>query len=185
VVPAWLSAVVALTIAGASPDGAAGWRSPAARCEAMAAKLDVAAALRPVVADLCNRAPTFRRQVARLASQPDFTVTVRPVSFPSTARWRAQTTIHRVEGYVTTADVQVQPGDPRLLAELIAHEFEHILEQLDGVDLSHWIGRSGVWRVGSDAVTSPIETARAQQVGRLVAGEYRAAPAELTASRRR
>lgn len=180
-----MAAIVALIAGGAPPEGKAGWRAPADRCEAMAAGLDIASVLRPVVTDLCHRAPTFRRQVARLASQTDLVVTVRSVTFPATARWRAQTTIQRVQGRVTAADVQVQAGDPRLLAELIAHEFEHVLEQLDGVDLSRWIGRAGVRRVGSDAHDSPIETERAQQVGRLVAGEYRSAPAGFTASRRR
>ena len=184
-IPACLTVIVALVAGSAPPEGAAGWRSPAARCEALAARLEIALEVRPVVADMCRHAPTFRRQVARLATQPDMTVTVRVVAFPPTVRWRARTTIERVEGYVAAADVQVQGGDPRMLVELIAHEFEHILEQLDGVDLSRWIGRSGVRRVGSDSRSGPIETERAQQVGLLVAGEYRAAPAELTASRRR
>jgi hypothetical protein len=185
VVPSCIAALVSVMAASPPPEPAGGWRSPAARCEAMAASLDIAPALRPVVADLCHRAPTFRRQIARLAAQPDLTLTVRPVAFASTVRWRAQTTIERVEGRVRLADVRVQPGDARLLAELIAHEFEHVLEQLDGVDLGRWIGRAGVRRVGADERGSPIETERAQQVGRLVAGEYRSAPAELTAARRR
>ena len=67
-------------------------------------------------------------------------------------------------------------GDARLVAELIAHEFEHILEQLDGVDLNRWVGHSGVRRVGGNREGSPIETERACQVGRLVAGEYMGSP---------
>ena len=133
--------------------------------------------------DLCRRSPTFRRQVARLADVDGLTVTVHRLMLPppSTALWRAQTLITRVGGLVRSADVQVPSGDARLMAELIAHEFEHILEQLDGVDLKRWVGRSGVRRVGADREGSPIETERAQQVGRLVAGEYAAAAAEITA----
>jgi hypothetical protein len=184
VTPVWLALIVA-SGGGIPPEASAGWRSPAARCEAMADTLAIADPLRPVVTDLCRRSPTFRRQVARLADQPDLVVTVRAVSFPATAQWRAQTTIQRVEGRVTLADVRVQPGDSRSIAELIAHEFEHVLEQLDGVDLAQWIGRSGVRRLGTERRIDPIETERARQVGQLVAGEYRAAPAGLAASRRR
>ena len=136
-----------------------------------------------IVVDLCRRSPTFRRQVARLTDADGLTVTVHRLVLPptSTALWRAQTLITRVGGLVRTADVQVPAGDARMMAELIAHEFEHILEQLDGVDLKRWVGRSGVRRVGADREGSPIETERAHQVGRLVAGEYMAAAAEITA----
>jgi hypothetical protein len=67
----------------------------------------------------------------------------------------------------------------RQIVELIAHEFEHILEQLDGIDLTRWIGRSGVHRVGGGETDRPIETQRAQRMGRIVAGEYAAAPAAI------
>jgi len=136
--------------------------------------------LHDVVADLCRRSPTFRRQVARLADADGLTVTVRLGAFQPTSSWRAQTVITQVGGHVRSADVQVPAGDGRLVAELIAHEFEHILEQLDGVDLKRWVGSSGVRRVGAPE-TGPIETERANQVGRLVAGEYAGAGAELTA----
>jgi hypothetical protein len=161
---------------GAPPGAAADPVSPAARCEDLAGGLQIAPWLQPIVVDVCRRSPTFRRQVARLADVDGLTVTVHRLMLPSpsTALWR-------VGGLVRSADVQVPSGDARMMAELLAHEFEHILEQLDGVDLKRWVGRSGVRRVGADREGSPIETERAQQVGRLVAGQYAAAAAELTA----
>jgi hypothetical protein len=183
VIPALASALI-FSIAGGSEAGStAGWRSPATRCEVMAGSLRIAPVLRGVVADLCRRSPTFRRQVARLTDADGLTVTVQRLVVPPTSAslWRAQTMITRVGGRVRSADVQVPAGDARLVAELIAHEFEHILEQLDGVDLRRWLGRSGVRRVGADREGSPIETERAHEVGRIVAGEYAAAAAELTA----
>ena len=181
VIPALASALVFAVVGGSDAGGAAGWRSPATRCEVMAGTLRVPPALHGVVADLCRRSPTFRRQVARLTDAEGLTVTVHLVPVPPTSSWRAQTVIARVAGLVRSADVRVPLGDARLVAELIAHEFEHILEQLDGVDLKRWVGRSGVRRVGADRVDAAIETERARQVGRLVAGEYMAAAAELTA----
>ena len=168
---------------GAPPGAAADPVSPAARCEDLAGGLQIAPWLQPIVVDVCRRSPTFRRQMARLADADGLTVTVHRLMLPppSTALWRAQTLITRVGGLVRSADVQVPSGDARMMAELLAHEFEHILEQLDGVDLKRWVGRSGVRRVGADREGSPIETERAQQVGRLVAGQYAAAAAEITA----
>ena len=65
--------------------------------------------------------------------------------------WRAQAAITRVGGEVRSVNVLVPAGGHRLLAELIAHEFEHVLEQLDGVDLQRWVGRSGVRRAAGGA----------------------------------
>ena len=52
-------------------------------------------------------------------------------------------------------------------AELIAHELEHILEQLDGVDLQAQAGNGVVWKAGDGA----FETRRAIEAGRRVARE--------------
>lgn len=159
------------------------WMAPAARCEAMAGQLRIAPALMPLVAEMCQRAPTFRRQVIRLTRQSGLEVTVAPGRFPAGGRTRARTKMTLVGGQLRTASVEVPEGEPRLLVELVAHEFEHIVEQLDGVDLAAWSGRSGVSRVGGLDSGSPFETERAREVGRLVAGEFRAAGAEITALR--
>jgi hypothetical protein len=166
---------------GAPPGAAADPVAPAAQCEELAGRLRIEPGLEPTVIDLCRRSSRFRRQMARLTGIGGLAVTVRQVVYPPTSSWRAQAAITRVGGRLRSADVRVQPGTTRQLAELIAHEFEHILEQLDGVDLQRWVGHSGVRRIGPDAADSPIETERARQVGRLVAGEYAAATAEITA----
>jgi hypothetical protein len=183
VIPAFAGALVFSIVSGAVAGSAGGWQAPATRCEVMAGSLRMPSALHGVVADLCRRSPTFRRQVARLTDAAGLRVTVRLVVVPSTSAWRAQTVIVQVGGHVQSADVQVPAGHTRLVAELIAHEFEHILEQLDGVDLKQWVGRSGVRRIGTDQAGGLIETERAHQVGRLVAGEYAAASAEMTSLR--
>ena len=91
----------------------------------------------------------------------------------------------RLDGQLRTAIVEVPVGDPMAVVELLAHEFEHIVEQLDGVDLASWAGRSGVRRVGGSDRDGAFETERARQIGRRVAGEYLAADAELTAFKAR
>jgi hypothetical protein len=57
--------------------------------------------------------------------------------------------------------------------ELIAHELEHVIEQLDGIDLHALASRpaTGV-HVCADGA---FETTRAVKVGRAVAGEVRRA----------
>ena len=53
--------------------------------------------------------------------------------------------------------------------ELIAHEFEHIIEQLDGLDLSRLarLAPATAWTTGRVM----FETQRATQMGRVVAAE--------------
>jgi hypothetical protein len=147
----------------------------------MASALHIATAVRPIVADMCRRAPTFRQQVARLANEPDLTVTVERAAFQRSGSLRAQTAMRRVGGHLRSADVLVPADHELVVVEMVAHEFEHIVEQLDGVDLRRWAGRSGVYQLGATGQDGPFETERARQVGRLVAGEYAAATAEITA----
>jgi hypothetical protein len=180
-IPALASALVFAVAGGPEAAHAGAWRSPAARCEVMAGSFRVAPELRDIVLELCRRSSTFRRQVARLSDADGLTVTVQQVVFPPTAAWRAQAAMKRVRGQLRSASVRVDAGGVQQVAELIAHEFEHILEQLDGVDLKRWVGRSGVRRVGPDHDDAPYETERARRVGRLVAGEYAAGAPEITA----
>ena len=57
--------------------------------------------------------------------------------------------------------------------ELIAHEFEHIIEQLDGVDLAARaaLAHTGVTSIGY--ATDKFETMRAQRTGLKVVSELR------------
>jgi hypothetical protein len=183
--PAVVVALGVVASAGSllSPADAAPPAAAIARCESLAGRLGVAPKLKPVVADMCRRAPTFRRQVVRLAAQTALVVTVEPGLFPADGRVRAATAIARIDGGLRRAEVLVPSGDSLAVAELIGHEFEHILEQLDGVDLASWVGHSGVHRVGGHD-DGPIETERARQVGRLVASEYAAAGAGTTTALR-
>jgi len=71
-----------------------------------------------------------------------------------------------------TARIEVARFDD--LVELIAHEIEHVIEQIDAIDLAADAGQpgTGVHTVGADGMM--FETARAARVGVSVAREVRA-----------
>lgn len=132
--------------------------------------------LRPIVVDMCRRSPTFRRQLARIAEEPRLLVTIDAWRTRWSDRARAGTRLDRQLGSLRSAEVKVRVDESDRVVELIAHEFEHILEQLDDIDLNLWVGRSGVYRVDRNDRTGAIETARARHVGRQVAEEYALTP---------
>jgi hypothetical protein len=69
------------------------------------------------------------------------------------------------------ADVHVPPA-ARAIAEIVGHEFEHILEQMEGLNLRMLsrVRGSGV----RESAFEVYETARAQRAGRIVAAELSA-----------
>lgn len=114
-----------------------------------------------------DRSPTFRAQCDRLARDENLHVIVRlSTSLPS--RCRAMTTIKRY-GRIIRADMQLPPG--HLLVELVGHEFEHLLEQVEGLDLRALsrVRGTGVREVDPEL----FETDRAIAAGRVVAEEAR------------
>ena len=129
------------------------------------ANLIVPDAARPVVASMWQNSPAFRRQCARLAENP--AVIVRIELRVVMTNGLAQAIVGR-HGVKVDADVRVALLKPRLYAEHIAHELEHVLEQLDGIDLRRLArqGLDGVVDLGGQ-----YETARARSVGQTVALE--------------
>ena len=80
-------------------------------------------------------------------------------------RMNAFTQIHMVTGLVRAATTRLRVWKP----EYLAHEIEHVLEQVDGVDL-HRSARGGLEGV-QETQSSVFETARAIAIGRVVARE--------------
>ena len=127
---------------------------------------------RSVVQGMLRRSAAFRRQCSRIGRDPRLSVIVEPELLPGRPGAAATTTIARnsrggIEAVVRlTAQVDV--------AELIAHEFEHILEQLDDVDLAAMASRS---RTGVRAISNlgHFETDRAIAAGRRVSSEVASA----------
>lgn len=127
------------------------------------ANLIVPEALRPLVRRMWENSPTFRAQCQRIAGAPSLTVRVhaysqRPASLASTQL------VHSPAGLVAYVYVE------RLsrAAELLAHELEHVIERVDGVDVVDVAERAPTmaWRTDGG-----YETRRAIHAGRTVARE--------------
>jgi hypothetical protein len=132
------------------------------------ANLTVPSGFHQAVATMLERSPMFRRQCLRVAAAPHLAVVVRLLD-PNASGARARTQIRRTDGGQLIATVEINPyGDFR---ELLAHELEHVIEQLDGIDLAAKaiVARSGV----RNSVGGTFETSRAVRVGALVALEAR------------
>ena len=130
------------------------------------ANVTLRADLAKVLRRIHDRSPTFRAQCERIAGAHHLQVTIHiDTSIPS--RCRAFTIVSR-RGYDIRAEVHLPPSSS--LTELVAHEFEHILEQIEGLNLRKLAQKkdSGVREVEGRA----FETDRAQQIGRVVAAEH-------------
>ena len=122
--------------------------------------------LHRVVQRIYDRSPTFRLQCERIASASHLRVRVH--INPRIPRvCRALTVIQR-QGFQIRADVHLPPGSD--YSELIGHEFEHLLEQIEGLNLRRLarVRGSGVREVEHEL----FESARAQDAGRVVAAEF-------------
>jgi hypothetical protein len=114
-----------------------------------------------------DRSPSFRDQLTRIAEADHLRVTVQiDPSIPS--RCRAFTIIQR-RGQKIRAEIHLPPSSDH--AELLAHELEHILEQIEGLDLKSLarVRNSGV----HEQDYAVFETDRAQAAGRIVKAETR------------
>jgi len=124
---------------------------------------------RQILDVMLRSSPTFRRQCLRIAGEPLLTVYVgiAPPSWPSGVR--ATTRMTRQPNGRLAAHITIAP--PNDIVELIAHEFEHVIEQVDGVDLAALaaLPRTGVRRQAQMA--DAFETVRATHIGRRVTGE--------------
>jgi hypothetical protein len=129
----------------------------------------------PLVESMLRYSPTFARQCLRIANAPGLTIKLEFHSVPA-ARFggtaRARTRIIRDnDRLIATVDI-AQTVD---VVELLAHEIEHVIEQLDGVDLASKarLPDSGVRAVRHEGVV--FETIRARRTGLRVAEEVQRA----------
>lgn len=131
--------------------------------------LDTSDSLRKVIESMLQASPTFRRQCARLAAESRLTIEVALVAVEPSRTSRATTQFAVGVGGLLVARIMIGPAGP--VDELLAHEFEHVLEQLDGVDLESLARRQATGVSVVDG--SRFETVRAATVGRQVAEEIR------------
>jgi hypothetical protein len=147
-------------------------QDPQPACTRLPPNIEVGDFLKPVVAMLLKKSPTFRHQCGVIATTRRVRVIL--VAVPSrqeASAPRAKATITRYSYGLLRAEIDMPMTADH--SELIPHEFEHILEQIEGVDLV------ALARDGDDHVVAisdgMFETRRARAAGRLAAQEVRGA----------
>jgi hypothetical protein len=145
---------------------------------AMPANISVAEFMQPVVARLLAQSDTFRRQCARVAASPFVRIHIELMSVRSSFV-RARARISRTpDGHIAA---MIEVPICRDAPELIVHEMEHVLEQMDGLDLAALArARKTDVRQGADGA---FETDRARRAGETAVAELRATSEEDTAVR--
>ena len=128
---------------------------------------------RSYVESMLRLSPTFRRQCRRLANALGITVVLRQFLTRPPDRVRAQTSFSTDRDGRLYATVETRTLEDQV--ELIAHEIEHVIERLDGVDLRARAALPGTGVRLCDGVDDTFETIRARRAGLAVAEEVRRA----------
>jgi hypothetical protein len=121
--------------------------------------------LRPLIEQMLQRSPTFQTQWQELVTLPQLRLTVEV--HPMIGPYRARSIVHRCQYGQIVALVELPPFVKRV--ELIAHEFEHVIEQVEGADLRRL---ARVHSSGVHDLAYGYETDRATEAGRRVAEEW-------------
>jgi hypothetical protein len=132
---------------------------------ALPGSIELEQGLQPIVKWVLEHSPRFRQQCRTLAAAPRLRATVTVSYRQLTGTSRARTAFRQTE--TGGLDAQIEIGSASDISELLGHEFEHLIEQLDGVDLSA-MARGGEARRLTDGA---FETERAIAAGQQVAGE--------------
>ena len=170
-----LLAAAAFVVGSAA--GAAGQPAEAPAPSRVPPNLSAPEALRQLVAAVAEQSATFRNQCARIAATPGLLVIMREAPPWADRRFAAVTTIRRHEDGAITALVELHR--PVNVVEHVAHEFEHVIEQIEGVNLRRLSVRKA--RGVFESSVNTFETRRAVEAGRRVAREFRAALARAVA----
>src|SRR5262245_62000830 len=135
-------------------------------CRHLPSTVRVDPMLEPIVADLLARSAIVRRQCGIFERVSALRIDVRLVQ-KMPAMTRARATARRFEFGLLSVVVEIPLGGN--YAELLAHEFEHVVEQIERIDLS------ALARTGSEAASEPdsgvFETTRARDAGLAAAAE--------------
>ena len=156
--------VVVVIIVGAHTIAADADRAACPRT--LPANIDLPRDLERMLANIYRGSATFRGQCDRIAAAGTLSVKLQlDTNIPSSCQ--AFTRFQR-KGHAVYADVHLPPSGT-MMAQLVGHEFEHIVEQLEGLDLRMLarVRKSGVYQTSFEV----YESTRAQRVGRSVALE--------------
>jgi hypothetical protein len=120
-----------------------------------------------LMARMAQLSPTFRAQCERITETRNLIVRIRYVGLREDRPYNARTIVRRHQWGAMVAEVELYvPLDP---IEILAHELEHLVEQIQGQDLRvlAQVKGSGVMEVRR----GEFETMRAIEVGRRVLAE--------------
>jgi len=118
----------------------------------------------PIIRSMLEHSPTFRQQCRVLAAS-HVSATVRYALRAPGVASRARAIFHERSSGLLIANIEI--GVSPDLIELLGHEFEHLIEQLDGVDLQRLVRQGQAVRMPDGA----FETKRAIAAGQRVMGE--------------
>jgi hypothetical protein len=160
------AAILGFLVAVAVAEPTFAQQSEVLRCQQPPANLESNSALMRVFMSLASQSETIRRQCAAIADAPDVRIVLRYGPRPQ-AFTRARSTIERHRGRLVRVVIEIPVTAD--FAELLAHELEHPIEAIEGVDFRSQVnvGGSGV----IELVEGVFETARAKRVGRLAHDE--------------
>jgi hypothetical protein len=129
--------------------------------------LQASVPLLQLISRMARLSPTFRAQCERIGQTPGLVVRMRYAGLRDDRPFNARTIVRRHQYGAVIAEVHLYvPLDP---VEIVAHEFEHLVEQIQGTDLKSLarVRGSGVVEVTS----GEFETRRAVEAGRRVLAE--------------
>jgi hypothetical protein len=166
--PSLLVAVAAVMLLHAA--AAAAQSEEAAACTgSLPSTVSVARDLQRHIASMLATSSTFRAQCGRIARARSLIVLIRVDPGLMERSYRARTSFVRPPGALVARVHISQRTNP---VEWIAHELEHVVEQLDGLSLPALAAsRQGAWL----SAEKMFETVRAIDAGRRVAAEMRQA----------
>jgi hypothetical protein len=125
--------------------------------------------IRRLLCKMLKRSASFRRQCCLLGEARHLRITIHVVAGVPGSHCRALSQVTRYAyGYICVRIFLVAAR--RDYVEVIAHEFEHALEQVEGVDLRVLarVAGAGVYHLGDGS----FETERAMRAGQIVAREF-------------
>ena len=140
-----------------------------ADCRGLPQNLRVDRDLRPVVTEMLAHSRTLRAQCQRIAASSATRVSVVLATSQMDAATRARSIARRYGSGLLVIEVQLPPAS-RDLAELLAHELEHVTELIDGVDFRARakVPGAGVFASGPNG---SFESDRARNAGIAAAAE--------------
>jgi hypothetical protein len=131
--------------------------------------------LQSLTEEMARRSPIFKQQLVTLGASTTLRARLRNTNRLNSTIALAKTTFGVSKTGLLVADIEIPVTliFSRRDVEFIAHELEHVIEQVQGVNLAALAERkgSGVYRV--DMPGRPYETKRAKAAGQAVDREFR------------